>query len=248
MQAEGIQLAAEHLRASRPHAMGSLYWQLNDVWPGASWSSIDYYGRWKALQYHARRFYAPLRVVAIRKDGRTQVSLVSDRMSPLKAQLQIRVIGMDGRQIWSHRQDVRVAALASTPGGDFTDAQLLHGADPRRSVAVFELIDHGKVLSRHMVYFRRAKDLQLPDPGLEATLSADGREVTVSAQRFAREVWVGFGDLDVRLSDNAFNLLPGQRVALRVDSTATPGMLRKAMHVHSLFGATVPAVAAGRQP
>ena len=248
MQAEGIQLAAEHLRASRPHAMGSLYWQLNDVWPGASWSSIDYYGRWKALQYHARRFYAPLRVVAIRKDGRTQVSLVSDRTSPLKAQLQIRVIGMDGKQVWSHRQDVRVAALASTPGGDFTDAQLLHGADPRRSVAVFELIDHGKVLSRHMVYFRRAKDLDLPDPGLKATLSANGHEVTVSTQRFAREVWVGFGDLDVRLSDNAFNLLPGQRVVLQVDSTASPGMLRKAMHVHSLYGATMPAAAAGRQP
>ncbi|WP_329743252.1 beta-mannosidase [Dyella sp. A6] len=248
MQAEGIELAAEHLRASRPHAMGSLYWQLNDVWPGASWSSIDYYGRWKALQYHARRFYAPLRVVPIRKDGTTRVSVVSDRRAPFQAQLRVRVIGMDGTPVWSHLQNVRVAALASTPAGDFTDAQLLHGADPSRSVAVFDLLDHGKLLSRHVVYFRRAKSLDLPDPGLKATLSADGREVTVSAQRFAREVWIGFGDLDARLSDNAFNLLPEQSVTLQVDSTAAPDALRKAMHVRSLYGATVATNSAGMQP
>ncbi|MCT7000075.1 hypothetical protein, partial [Salmonella enterica] len=74
-----IELAAEHLRSARPQSMGSLYWQLNDVWPGPSWSSIDYYGRWKALQFHAKRFYAPVDVVPIRRDGHTTLHLVSDR-------------------------------------------------------------------------------------------------------------------------------------------------------------------------
>jgi beta-mannosidase len=86
MQADGIELAVDHLRSSRPHEMGSLYWQLNDVWPGASWSSIDWYGRWKALQFHARRFYAPVRVTAIHQHGHTAVSLVSDRTTPIQAQ------------------------------------------------------------------------------------------------------------------------------------------------------------------
>ena len=239
MQAEGIKLAAEHLRAARPQSMGSLYWQLNDVWPGATWSSIDYYGRWKALQYHAKRFYAPLRVVAIRKGGTTHVSLVSDRTAPLDAELRVRVLDMDGKPVWEHTQPAQVAALASTPAGDYSDVQLLHGADPRRTVAVFELLDHGKPLSRHLVYFGRAKELQLPDPGLKATLSADGRSLTVSAKHFAREVWIDFGDLDARLSDDAFDLLPGESVTLTVDSKADPAALRKALQLRSLYGATV---------
>jgi len=60
LQAEGIKIGAEHLRRIRPRNMGGIYWQLNDCWPVASWSSLDYYGRWKALQYYAKRFYAPL--------------------------------------------------------------------------------------------------------------------------------------------------------------------------------------------
>ncbi len=96
MQAEGIAIAAQHLRAARPQTMGSLYWQLNDVWPGASWSSIDYAGRWKALHYYARRFYAPLMIAALRKDGMTTVSLVSDHTTPLHVHWRLRVLDMDG--------------------------------------------------------------------------------------------------------------------------------------------------------
>ena len=84
MQAEGIQLAALHHRASRPFTMGSLYWQLNDVWPGASWSSIDHFGRWKALHFQARRFFAPVAVAALRAasgegSGQTRLHVINDR-------------------------------------------------------------------------------------------------------------------------------------------------------------------------
>ena len=241
MQAEGIELAADHLRSARPQSMGSLYWQLNDVWPGASWSSIDYFGHWKALQFHARRFYAPLRVVPIRHDGRTGVFVVSDRTTPLDTQLRTRVMDMNGRLLHEHIDNVRAPALASTRVAELTDAALLQGADPRRSFAVFELVEQGRPISRHLLYFGSALALQLPDPELHAELvdSGHGMVLSVHAEHLAREVWVDFGSLDAQLSDNAFDLLPGEHVELQVTSTAGIASLRDALHVRSLFGATV---------
>ena len=84
LQAEGIKIGAEHFRRSRPETMGSIFWQLNDCWPVASWSSIDYYGRWKALQYYARRFYAPILVSPHVEDGALKIYIVSDKTKSAK--------------------------------------------------------------------------------------------------------------------------------------------------------------------
>jgi beta-mannosidase len=242
MQAEGIELASDHLRSSRPQSMGSLYWQLNDVWPGASWSSIDYFGRWKALQFHARRFYAPLRVTAIRQNGHTDVSVISDRTEPLDAQLRTRVMDMDGKLLSERVVPLQVPALSSMHAAQADDAGLLHGADPHRTFAVFELIEQGRSVSRQLLFFDPALSLQLPDPGLDVRLddSGHGAILTVSTKRLAREVWVDFGPLDVQVSDNAFDLLPGERVELKITGTADLQALRKAVRVRSLFGATKP--------
>ena len=62
LQAEAIKYGVEHWRRNRGRCMGAVYWQLNDIWPAASWASIDYYGRWKALHYYARRFFAPVMI------------------------------------------------------------------------------------------------------------------------------------------------------------------------------------------
>ncbi|HEY0661721.1 MAG TPA: glycoside hydrolase family 2 protein [Lysobacter sp.] len=239
MQAEGIGLAALHHRASRPRTMGSLYWQLNDVWPGASWSSIDYYGRWKPLQFHARRFFAPLAVAALRKDGRTAVTLVSDRTEPAAGELRLRVLGFDGTVHRDERKPVTLAPLAATSVAEYGDAELLGTALPERTAAVFELLRDGDVVSRRIVYFAAAKDLELPDPGLRAELHRDGDDyrLDLSTQRLAREVWIDFGDLDVEPSDNALSLLPGESVSLRVESDAALEAIERSMTLRSLDGA-----------
>jgi len=236
MQAEGIELAALHHRASRPHTMGSLYWQLNDVWPGASWSSIDWYGRWKALQFHARRFYADVAVAAQRLHGATKVSLINDLAQSLSAELRLRVFDVDGKLLREERKAVTLAAAGVTAFGDFSDADLLRGADPKRTIASFELRVNEATLSRGVVYFDAAKNLVLADAGLHGDIAADGEgfRLTVSAQRLARAVWIGFGDLDVELSDNALTLLPGESVTLRLQSKADLGELRRNMTLHSL--------------
>lgn len=235
MQAEGIELAALHHRASRPRTMGSLYWQLNDVWPGASWSSIDYYGRWKPLHFHAKRFYADLAVAALRKDGKTEATLVSDRTMPVAGELRTRVIDFDGRV---HRDESRAVALpplSATRIAGYRDAELLNGADPKRTAAVFTLMVDGQPISQRIVYFDKAKDLDLLDPGLRTRWSADakGYRVELTARTLARAVWLDFGDTDAELSDNAFDLLPGETVSVKVTSLASLAELERSLVLRS---------------
>ncbi|MGH8182773.1 MAG: glycoside hydrolase family 2 protein, partial [Rhodanobacteraceae bacterium] len=236
MQAHGIQLAAEHLRASRPQSMGSLYWQLDDVWPGITWSSIDYYGRWKMLQYHARRFYAPVLIAALRNHGVTTVSLVSDRTTALPVHWRMRVMDFSGKVRREHTTAATLAPLASTRVARYSDAQLLGGADPHKTFAVFELYEGGKVISRNLVFFDAPKNLALPVPHIRAQLQrgSDGGTLSLSTDTLAREVWISFGDIDARLSDNAFDLLPGQHVTLNVHSKASLDALRTALRVQDM--------------
>ena len=239
MQADGIQLAAEHLRASRPHSMGSMYWQLDDAWPGITWSSIDWYGRWKALQFHARRFYAPLLIAALRKHGATNVSLVSDRTTPVVAQWRLRVMDFSGKVIGQQQADITLRPLSSTHVGTFGDAQLLHGADPRATFAVLELLVAGRAVSRNLVFFDEPKNLALPLPGIRTQLepAGDGYRLTLDSDKLARDVWVSFGDIDADVSDNAFDILPGQQVTLTVRSKATLDALRKGLRIEDVADA-----------
>jgi beta-mannosidase len=234
-QAEGIELAALHHRASRPRTMGSLYWQLNDVWPGASWSSIDFYGRWKPLQFHARHFFAPVAVAALRHDGKTEVSLISDRTTPVAGQWRLSVFDFSGKPLRAESHDIALAPLSANRVANLADVELLHGADPKRTTAAFELWIEGTRVSRSIVYFAAAKDLALRDPQLHTQWQADGDSytLTLSAKQFARAVWIDFGALDAEVSDNAFDLLPGETVRVRVQSSAALDALRDALTLHS---------------
>lgn len=239
MQAEGIGLAALHHRASRPYTMGSLYWQLNDVWPGASWSGIDWFGRWKALQFHARRFFAPVAVAALRKDGVTTVSLLSDRTTPRQGRLRTRVFALDGRLLHDADEAVELPPLSATVVARHADAELLQGTAPGAALAVFDLDVDGEPPARGVVQFAPAKELSWADPQLEAALheADDGLRLTLAASRPARAVWIDFGALDAELEDNALTLLPGESVSVAVRSDVPAGALRAAMRVRSLADA-----------
>ncbi|MBY0243724.1 MAG: glycoside hydrolase family 2 protein [Burkholderiaceae bacterium] len=239
MQAEGIELAALHHRASRPYTMGSLYWQLNDVWPGASWSSVDWFGHWKALHFHARRFFAPVALAALRDaGGTTSVSLLNDRPRAVRGEWRLRVMSLDGAVLRDEQRQVQLAPLSAWKATEYTDQQLLGGADPATTVAVFELHAEGEPVSRRLVYFKAAKEIAWPDPGLQAQLRRAGGGVVLElrAATLARAVWIDFGELDATLSDNALTLLPGERVLLRVDAKASMDTLRRALRLQSVAG------------
>ncbi|HKO62248.1 MAG TPA: glycoside hydrolase family 2 TIM barrel-domain containing protein, partial [Pyrinomonadaceae bacterium] len=131
LQAEGMKIGAEHLRRIMPHNMGSLYWQLNDCWPVASWSSIDYTGRWKALQYYARRFYNDILVSSHEANGNIDVFVVTDRAKPVAAQLNLSLLDFEGNRLQSQRRDIEIAPLTSGKYLTVPRKSLLAGKDPR---------------------------------------------------------------------------------------------------------------------
>ncbi len=238
-QAEGIELAALHHRASRPYTMGSLYWQLNDVWPGASWSGIDWFGRWKALQFHARRFYAPVAVAALRNaEGQTSLSLLNDRAHSVRGELRMRLITLDGKVLRDERRPVELAPLSAAKLAGYSDRDLLGDADPAVTVAVFDLQAQGEPASRRVVYFKAAKDMRWPDPGLRAQLRRDGSGYVLELRtaKLARALWIDFGDADANVADNAITLLPGETVTLHMASKAGLATLRKALRLRTLAG------------
>jgi beta-mannosidase len=247
MQAEGIELAASHLRSQRPRSTGSLYWQLNDVWPGASWSSIDHFGRWKALQFHARRFYADLAVFALRHENKTNVSLVSDQLITAATELRWRVMDVDGHVLRTGHRAVRPVPGAATLVMSEPDTALIGGADPHRTLVEFELVAAAapeQRLARSVVYFEPARAMSLPPPGMHAEVNvdkgfqADHYWIELSADHLARAVWMDFGELDVELEDNAFDLLPGEHRRTALRSGASLESLRSQLSIRTLQDAT----------
>jgi beta-mannosidase len=245
MQAQAIELEAEHLRASRPRSMGSLYWQLNDCWPAASWASIDSFGRWKALQFHARRFYNDLLIAPIRQDGTTNVYAINDRTTPVQANVHMQVMSFDGRVLWESTTPSTLAPLSSVRLSSLNDDALLKGADPTKTLVAFTLEVDSKVVSRHISYFRAARDLSLPQAKVTAhvTAGAHGLEVTLHADTLARDVWISFGDQDVTLADNAFTLLPGESRTIPLEGGTDAMALEKALQIQTLDAATLPSMA-----
>jgi beta-mannosidase len=244
LQAEAIKIGAEHLRRIRPRAMGSLFWQLNDCWPVASWSSIDYYGRWKALQYYAKRFYAPLLVSPHEENGSIAVYVVSDTSTPTAAVLNVTLMSSDGRVLRTVSEPIQVPPFSSktyftAPRLDYLSAA---GADPTNAVVVAELTVSGKPVSTNTLYFVPPKTFQLSPVRIDSELVAEGSgfRLTLKSGVLARTVRVSFDKVDASVSDNYFDLLPGKPVEMEVKSAASLEQLRGALSVTSLADAFLP--------
>jgi len=239
LQAEGIKVGAEHLRRNRPRSMGSIYWQLNDCWPVASWSSLDYYGRWKALQYYARRFYNDLLVSPHYDDGGISVYVVSDRTAPASATLRVRLMTFDGKVLSDTSKAVEVPALSSQVLATVAHTDLLKVGDLKQVFAVTDLSVGGKVVSSNSLLFALPKELPMPAAKIASELArdGDGYRLRLSSPVLARSVHVSFGNVDAKLSDDYFDLLPGEPRDVHIASPAAAEQLRANLKVVSLSDA-----------
>jgi beta-mannosidase len=239
-QAEIIKIGAEHLRRQRPRTMGSLYWQLNDCWPVASWASIDYYGRWKALHYYARRFYDDVLVSPFLHNDKVDIYVVSDKLQPVAGTIHTRLLDFSGKALLDQTKDVQAPAQSSAIYLTLDKADLAAKGDPRSSFLVVDLEVGGQRISRNLVFFDVTHNLQLPViPKIETTLGQSGKDYTITLQspQLARSVNISFGDLEVESSDNYFDVLPGEPVTVTLKSSATIDQLKGALKIISLTDA-----------
>ncbi|MCC5847651.1 MAG: glycoside hydrolase family 2 protein [Verrucomicrobia bacterium] len=240
IQALCIQVAAEHARRIQGQMDGLLYWQINDLWPGATWSSIDVYGRWKALQYFSRRFFAPVLVSLLENcdEGTVACHVSNHRPVAFRGELHWQMVDASGAVIEQGRKSVEVPSQcnerievlscqeAREAGGTSRLPLELRGhrnipMSGDRDLLVFAVLtEEGVEISRNLAAFAKPKYWKLRDPGLSASVGEDeeGVYIDVSAQACAPWTRLHVRDGDIWLSDNFFHVLPGFPVRVRVES------------------------------
>ena len=209
-QAYGMEIAIEAHRTAKPYNMGTLYWQLNDAWPVTSWSSIDYAGRPKALQYKLGTLYAPVLLSFDPNDARVWVT--SDLLRPKEGQLYVSVYDFNGSCLFV--QQMPVALKANENKKFYVEGlqQALQQVDPRQVYVKLELLEDNNPSFERFCYLVSPKELLLPEPHFDFTYQrvAGSVIVEVTSDVFAKDVQV-FGTADHGpFSDNFFDLEPGK--------------------------------------
>jgi len=221
LQAEAIRYGVEHWRRNRGRCMGAIYWQTNDCWPVASWASIDYFGRWKALHYYARRFFAPVLLSCQEEGTLSQDPNVNAEPYPLEKSARLNISNettadKECEVSWSLRdpggniirqgsETVTVPALSAKwlEKQDFSDEPLYD------RYFSYTLRMDGQEISHGSVLFCAPKHFHFADPHL--TCRKEGDELIITADAYARAVEITCGDQDVLFSDNCFDMDPGEK-------------------------------------
>ena len=213
LQAEGIRYGVEHWRRHMDWVAGTLYWQLNDCWPVASWSSLDYYGRWKALHYAARRFYAPLMLSIEDNPPKQALYVTSDLQEPWDGSIHWALETLAGEVLVSGEEAVKIAPLSPVHIRtlDFSDRVSEH--NKRELVFVAELRQTNQCPATQVSSFVPTKHLSLKDPAIHSSLRGEKDQlfIEVQSQSLARLVEISLEGADVVFSDNYFDL-PAKRL------------------------------------
>ncbi|WP_206610941.1 beta-mannosidase [Mariniphaga sediminis] len=218
LQAEGIKFGLEGHRRSMPFCMGSLYWQLNDCWPVASWSSTDFFQKWKALQYYVKKGFEPVLVSPYVDDLKFKVGIINDRLEKVNGQLNLKLMDFEGQVVWEKASLVEIPANSS---GDYFNEnryEFLYRKNTRNLLFYAELVENGKIISRNIIFFRPFKELDVPHPNVEYTFEKTdaGFDIHLKTDKLAKNVYLQIGNEKGFFSDNYFDLLPGGRATVHL--------------------------------
>jgi beta-mannosidase len=211
-QALAIRTAVEHWRRLKPWCMGALYWQLNDLWPVASWASIDWHGRWKALHHAAGRFFAPLLVSVTQEKGVLTVWATSDLPRPLRLAGALELFAWSGKRVARLPLKARLAANESRAIASVPVTKLLKGRAEPHEVCGFVRLSGDGAKAENFVNLVPWKWATLPRPAITAKLSQSrkGISLTVASQQVAPFFHAELTGLEGHFAGDWQVLRPGQ--------------------------------------
>ncbi len=238
LQAEGIKFGLEGHRRAMPFCMGSLYWQINDCWPVASWSSTDYYQKWKALQYYVKKGFEQVLVSPYEDNLKFKVGIVNDRLEPIKGELQLRLVDFDGKVFWEEAHLVDIPANSSADYFDVNKWEYRYKYRKEINDMVFtaDLIEDGVVISSNKYYFLPFKQLRIPNPTVEYNIEKadNGFNIVLKTDKLAKNVYLQIGDEDGFFSDNYFDMLPSDKITINLKTDISEEKLNEVLTVRTL--------------
>ncbi|GHV00840.1 beta-mannosidase [Bacteroidia bacterium] len=215
LQAEAIRSAIEIHRGNMPRTMGSLYWQLNDCWPVASWSGTDYYRRWKAMHYFATKANEPVIFSLSERDGKVVVKLVSDKLKEIEnVQVRGRIIDFLGRALYSFDKETNIPGNMSTVILELDPATV--GEELTDALLVVDAAKDGRRIARGTRYFSKIRDAALPEaePRLDITRKGNDLVIGIHSDKLIKNLYLYAEDVEGFFSDNYMDVLPGESIAV----------------------------------
>lgn len=208
LQAYGITKGIEAQRRAKPYNMGTLYWQLNDCWPAVSWSSIDYFGNWKALHYKAKRSFENVLVSSEVENNILKTWVVNDDLEDITGKLSLQLINFSGEVIWSNEEEIKVEPLSSEVKFELDLKTINFNKNETVLVSNF----NGKT---SYFYFVKPKDLELQQAEIQKTITKtnNGFSIELSSSTLQKDVFL-FTKAKGHFSDNFFDLMPNQTKTL----------------------------------
>ncbi|TAJ15233.1 glycoside hydrolase family 2 protein [Marinilabiliaceae bacterium JC017] len=237
LQAEGMMTGIAAHRRNMPVSMGTLYWQFNDCWPVVSWSSVDYYGHWKALHYYARKAFANIFVSPDIEGDQLKVFIVSDNLEPTSGELEMTLMDFGGKVKWSKSMAIDAKPINSTLAFEQNVTSFLQNLDKRKAVLKTVFKKDGKEIAENFQFFVSPKKMLLQKPDIKLTTKRldNSIEVILSSKTLCKNVFLSLGTVKGWWSNNYFDLLPGEEKRVVFYGDDLPNNITDLLTVFSLY-------------
>lgn len=207
LQAEGMKTAIEAHRRAKPYCMGTLFWQLNDCWPVTSWSSVDYFGNWKAFHYQTKRSFENILISVNEEQNQCRIYIVNDELTSKKGKLELQLIDFDGKILWNSTSEIQIEANTSKIYFEI-DKKEFEKFNLKQAVLNIKFNN-----AKTNYFFEKPKDLELKNPIISIKV-LNKTTIQISTYKLAKNIYLS--QEETSFSDNYFDLLPNEKRIIKI--------------------------------